>query len=670
MKGKIAVIITIILLVVVDLVFLYAMTIYASPVKEEIEENPEDTLTMYFSLIKEEKYDDLVNLVNIPNSYSIDSFIARNRNIYQGIRASNINITILSTEKEDDTATIRFINKMKIRGATLEFQNTASLTKNQENHYKINWSSNLILPELNNEYKVRVENIEFERGKIIDRNGEILAGPGEIYNIGIVPGKLESNKDENITRIANLLNLDSKYIKSILSEDWVKDNTFVKIKSISIDNVELKDKLLEVPGIMIDKETTRVYPYREVAAHITGYVQGITLEELSKVQDQGYTLNSVIGKTGLEQAYEKRLRGKDGFIIYIEDQHGRNIKTLSEEKKQDGEDIHLTIDINLQTKLYEDLKNDEGLFIIMDYQSGQLLALLSTPSYDPNRFIFGMNEDEWTSLSNDSRYPLYARFTSRWCPGSTFKPLTAAIGLTSGTLSENDIFNYYGLSWKKSYWTNHVITTLSSYYGKKNLRNALVYSDNIYFAQAVLQIGEDTFTRGLDSIRFNEQIDFDIPLAYSIYSNDETISGESILADSGYGQGEILVNPIHMASIYSAFVNNGNMIKPQIELKEKYTTEFLVENAFSEYAANVVHDDLIQAVEDPSGTGHNVKVKGMTIGGKTGTAELKAPGETKGDTLGWFNCFTENCDKQWLIISMAKNQGSTYLKNIIRTLFV
>lgn len=157
----------------------------------------------------------------------------------------------------------------------------------------------------------------------------------------------------------------------------------------------------------------------------------------------------------------------------------------------------------------------------------------------------------------------------------------------------------------------------------------------------------------------------------SIYSNSNKIFSESILADSGYGQGEILVNPIHMASIYSAFVNEGNMLKPYIEYKASPSVEYLVEGAFSKEATNIIKEDLIQVVENPSGTGHDVKINGITIAGKTGTAELKVSQEDEGDTLGWFNCFTvdENIDDSLLIVSMAKNKKSTFLKNIIKTLF-
>lgn len=561
-------------------------------------QNPEEIQKTYFSYIEKQNYEGMYNMVH--SNTDKEEFLKRNKNIYEGIHTKKIKIEITSIQNEKKEVIITYLTKMNTSAGDVEFENTAKLSKDDSKKYKIEWSSNLIFPELNNDYKVRVSNTEGKRGSILDRNGNILA----------------------------------------------------------------------------ETKTNREYPYKDITAHITGYVQGITAEELESKAEKGYNAHSVIGKTGLEQVYEERLKGKDGLKIYIEDNNGNIVKTIAETKGNDGEDIKLTIDINLQTKLYEKIKNDKGFFIVMNPQTGEILALVSTPSYDPNKFVTGMTNDEWNSISTNEAKPLFTRFISTWCPGSTFKPITGAIGLTSGKISEDDEFNYSGLAWQKdSSWGDHKITTLTAYKGKKNLKNALIHSDNIYFAQAVLKIGEKTFTEGLDKIKFNEDIGFELDTTKSTYSNSGRIAREATLADSGYGQGQLLVNPIHMASIYSAFANEGNMVKPYIEYKENREKEYLVKNAFSKEAANIIKEDLIQVVESPTGTAHDLKVNGVKLAGKTGTAELKASKEEKGKTLGWFDCFTvdEELDKSMLIVSMVEdggsNGGSRYLKKIIRTLF-
>ncbi len=666
MKKKV-----IIILICAVAILLLLISVVISTKKEQEEKHPEELLIKYFACIEKKSYEEMYGMVKLPNDITKDYFLTRNKNIYEGIGASNLQIKIDTVEEKDNNIVVTYSTSMNTVAGNIEFPNKANMSKDENGGYKINWSSNIIFPELNNNYKVKVSTIKSTRGRLLDRNGKVLANQGDISNIGVVPKKLKENKEENIQKISEILNISVESINNLLSASWVKDDTFVPLKKVSIDRIELKQQVLQIPGVMINTEFDRVYPYKEATSHITGYVQGISAEELEKVKDKGYNSNSIIGKAGLEKQYEERLRGVDGIKVYIEDDKGKNVKTLAEIKEKNGEDIKLTIDVDIQLKLYEQMKNDKGFFVVMHPKTGEILALVSTPSYNPNNFVLGMNDEEWNDIINNEDNPLYVRFLETWCPGSTFKPITGAIGLTSGKITENDEFNHSGLEWQKdSSWAEHKVTTLRNYSGKRNLRNALIYSDNIYFAQAALAIGEKTFTDGLNKIKFNEKIDFELPISRSKYSNSNTISSEAILADSGYGQGEILVNPIHMASIYSAFANNGNMVKPYLEYKENKSTEYLVENAFSVDVANIIKEDLIQVVENPDGTGHDAKVNGVTIAGKTGTAELKKAGEEKGDILGWFSCFTadENYENQLLIIGMAENQGSSYIKKIIKQL--
>ena len=657
MKKKILIVLSILLVIGIVTVLAFVINY----------KRPENVLTRYFGLINEGKYSELAEFVNLPEDYSHEDFLKRNTNIYTGIDAEDISIEIKNVEKEKNSVKVTYVNKLTVKGQVIEFENTANFSK-ENLDYKIDWSSNLIFPELKNEYKVRVRAVPAKRGEIYDRNGLLLAYYGKISNVGIVPGKLSENKDQDIEKIAELLNISVESVNKELGKSWVKDDTFVPLKNISYDEQELKGKLLEIPGIKIDSKNDRVYPYKEATAHVTGYISSITAEELEKRSGQGYSSTSFLGKAGAESAYEDRLRGKDGLGVYIEDENGNIVKKVIETESQDGENIKLTIDATIQVGLYDQLKEEQGFFVVMNPKTGEILALVSTPSYDPNKFILKMTSDEWTEMSTGEGKPMYAKFLGSWCPGSTMKPLTGAIGLTTETLSVSDEFRYTGLAWRRDNWTDYEITTLTSYEGRKNLRNALIYSDNIYFAQATLQIGEETFTDGLDKLMFNKDIDFVFSTSKSQYSNTDKIVSEAGVADSGYGQGQVLVNPIHMASIYSAFANDGNMLKPYLEYKDDVNVEYLVENAFTKEAANEIKDGLIQVVEAPGGTGRDVKVPGITIAGKTGTAELKATKDSEGDTLGWFNCFTvdQDVEDSLLIVSMAKNQPTVYLKAIIR----
>ena len=638
---------------------------------------PEDIWQKYIACINEQKYEEMYNMLTEDSKAKIsqDDFISRNKNIYDGIDMTDMQIKISSVEEENSTTSkISYNQSMNTDAGKIEFDNTVRLTKNKEKGYLVNWSSSLIFPTLGNNDKVRIKTISAERGSIIDKNSQVLAGQGSVSSVGIVPGKLSDNKEADIEKIANLLGTTANSISKSLSASWVKDDTFVPLKKIAMNATDLKNQLLQIPGVKITTAKGRTYLLGEAAAQLVGYVQTITAEELEANRGKGYTATSMIGKAGLEKQYEERLKGKDGVEIYIEGEDGTRKTDIARIDVQNGETIKLTIDSKIQTKLYDELKENEGFFVVMQPKTGELLALVSTPSYNPNSFALGIGTDEWNSIKNNQGNPMLVRYLQSYCPGSTFKPVTGAIGLTTGSLSAEDTFQYNGLSWKKDGWGEYDITTLTAYSGPKNLKNALIHSDNIYFAQAALQIGKKNFTEGLNKIKFNENIDIGLTTSKSQYANSGDISNEKVLADSGYGQGEILVNPIHIASIYSAFANDGNMVKPYLEAKNINTVEYLVENAFSKEAANTIKDDLIQVVENPEGTANDMKVSGRTIAGKTGTAELKASKDAQADVLGWFDCFTtDENNNQLLVVSMVENGrdlgGSHYLIKKIKTLF-
>ena len=406
--------------------------------------NPAQYLEEYVSKINEEKYEEMYQMLDDESKSKIseEDFIKRNKNIYSGIDMANMQITVNGINREGTSkAKVQYTTKMNTSGGEINFENTAVLTK-KENTYKINWSSNMIFPNLNETDKVKVSSNKAIRGSIIDRNGVKLATNGKASSVGIVPNKLGDNKQENINKMAEILRTTPESINNKLGASWVKDETFVPIKSIIADDAELKNKLLIIPGVKITSIDARVYPLAEAASHITGYVGQVTKEDLEK--NPGYSAKSVIGKTGLEKIYEERLKGKDGLQIYIVDEQGNKKETILEQDKKDGEDVKLTIDSRIQKNLYNELKNDEGAFVVMDYKTGEILALVSTPSYDVNKMTLGVTTEEWKEISENEKTPMLARFLQSYCPGSTFKPLTGAIGLTSGSLTTDDTFNYSG----------------------------------------------------------------------------------------------------------------------------------------------------------------------------------------------------------------------------------
>ena len=640
--------------------------------KENAWKTPEELLVEYMDHIPKQEYEEMYAMLHIEASGNVsqEKFVTRNSAIYEGIEARNMAVQIIAYDEEQMTVTYQ--TSFDTVAGTISFENEALFLKGEDG-YKLVWDDSMIFPNLTSADKVRVSTTQAERGEILDRNGRVLAGKGTASSVGIVPGKLE-NKEEAIAKIAELLEIAPEVIEKKLSAKWVKDDSFVPIKIIpKVEKIELMkykpdqkvlkenerhETLLEIPGVMISDVEVREYPLGETAAHLVGYVQSVTAEDLEEHAGEGYTANSVIGKSGMEGLFEKELKGKNGCRVYIVNSEGKEKEELAYILVQDGHNIKLTIDANLQSSLYEQFKEDKSCSIAMNPYSGEILALVSTPSYDNNDFIMGLSSEQWTALNEDEDKPMYNRFRQVWCPGSTFKPIIAAIGLQSGAINPTEDYGNVGLSWQKdASWGSYYVTTLHAY-EPVILENALIYSDNIYFAKAALKIGSEEMESSLTGLGFNEELPFEIKMAESQFSNTDGIETEIQLADSGYGQGQILVNPLHMACIYSAFCNEGNIIKPYLVYQNEAEIEYWIPGAFSNETASRVLEGTKKVVNDSTGTGYAPHRDDIVLAGKTGTAEIKASKEdTSGTELGWFAIYTAEKDIECpiLIISMVED---------------
>ena len=630
---------------------------------------PEELLTEYIDLLNQGDYADMYDFLTEEAQETTDkeTYVNRYKNIYGGIEASDVRIDIADEgDKKDEkaeTQRVKYTLTMDTIAGELSFDTVAIFTQNEDGDYKMSWDSQDIFPNLYNEDTVKVVTTQAKRGNIYDRNQVELAREGIASSVGLVPGKLPEDRDGAIAQLSELLEISTEKIEKALSAGWVRDDTFVPLRTVAKDAMELKEKLLEIPGVMISDTKVRFYPFGEKAAQLTGYVQNITAEELEKRTGQGYNRNSIIGKAGAERIYEEQLRPKDGYTIEIRNQLGEVKDVVLEKPAEDGQDVKLTIDITLQQYLYQEMEGDEGCAVAMDPITGAVRALVSTPAYDPNDFVMGYTASAWEALNSDESQPLYNRYLAAWTPGSSFKPVVAALGLTAGTLNPDEDVKNDGLKWQKdSSWGDYYVTTLVDY-PVKNLENALVHSDNIYFAKAACALGEKDFMKGLDSLGFGEELPFDFAATASGYGSDGRIASETELADSGYGQGKILVNPIHLSSIYSALVNGGNMVKPYLLDGESAT--YWKEGVFTKEAADTVLADLYQVVEDSAGTAHAAQRDAFRMAGKTGTAELKiSKDDTEGQELGWFvGMCVENTEKPLLITMMiedVKGRGGSH----------
>lgn len=644
---------------------------------------PETLFVKYVESLNNRDYASMYGMLSEQSQINIseEDFIARHKNIYEGLEASEIQVQVTNEEQVDKTVSLSYDTGFQTIAGEINFKNKAEFRKEGKKGYKLVWSDSLIFPELGRNDKVRISTDKAVRGSIFDRNGLALAGKGTASSVGLVPGKMSEDPTKDIEALSTLLGISADNIQKRLSAKWVKEDSFVPLKTVkkvdeinlkapqpredNVKNKEFQDQLLAIPGVLISDTQVRFYPMGESGAHLVGYVQNVTAEDIKEHEGEDYLTDSVIGRSGMEALYEKELKGTNGRTVSIVDSNGNVKKILAAKSRIDGKDITLTIDSTLQAAIFDAFQEDKSCTVAMNPYTGEVLALVSTPSYDDNDFILGMSDETWNALNTDERKPMFNRFRQRFAPGSSFKSITAVLGLATGAIDPSEDYGSDGLSWRKDEsWGNYYVTTLHDS-SPLNLENAFIYSNNIYFAKAALKIGYNDFMSGLDKLGFGQQIPFEISLAKSQYSNGERIESEVQLADSGYGQGQMLVNPVHLASLYTMFSNEGNVIKPYLQYKEAPAPEIWLNNASSSEIAELVKSDLLKVVSSDHGTGHAINRSDIPLAGKTGTAEIKASkDDTTGTELGWFTVFTTdpNLEKPILLVSMVedvKNRGGS-----------
>lgn len=621
------------LLVVVAIIMIYSN--FSSPAR---------VIRAFYKNVNNHKYEELYNLVE--TDMSKEEFTNKMKSVYDGMEVSSAWVTISINLKNSDVVNLKYVTNLNTVAGKLTFSNKSTLVK-VNGKYKIKWDNSFLYPKLKNNQKIRVSTLKAKRGAIYDRNKNILAKDAKAYSIGIVAGKIKS--DDDLRAISKLLNITYKDIKAELAKPYVVDGTFVHLKNIDREQQELKTALLKIPAVKIIDYDIREYPYNEKLSTLLGFVQNDD------------------GKSGLELTFNSQLKGLNGCEIYVDDD-GINVDTILKKDRVNGKNIDLTIDVKLQELIYEKFKDAESATVAMDYTTGEILALVSTPSYETNKISLGISDNEWNEIVNNKKKPLFTRFLSKYTPGSTMKPIVAAIGLDTDSFTDTENFGKSVKTWQKdSSWKDFYVTTLEVYNGESNLEKALIHSDNVYFAKAALKIGKNLFKQELDRYGFNKPLNFEQNTDISVYGN---IDSEAKLAVSGFGQGEMEVNPIFMAKIYSAFANNGKAVTPYILQKEGNDQNTVNSvNLIKPLTANKIKNDLKKVIDE--GTGKLAKIDGKNLYGKTGTAEIKMTKDDKsGEEIGWFNVFDDN---KLLIVNMVENakklNGSKFSVKNLREVF-
>lgn len=632
----------------------YGYTYYQ---KKQTEKQAEQVVNQFVQSLKAQKFEETTKLLT-PTSlkqynYTEKTLQQKYQAVYQGIGLKQLTIAKEPIVKRQG-ATFEFHYQLTFQTELGDLKQLAYQGVVQKNGqaYQIKWQPNLIFPKMTGQDKVAVEKELAKRGAILDRNKQGLAVNQSVNQLGVVPNQLGTadTREQAIAAIATQFHLTTDAIQTALKQTWVQADSFVPLTMLD----EAVPTELPV-GATIHQVESRYYPLGEAAAQLIGYVGAVHAEDIKK--DPTLDVNSLIGRTGLEQTFDEQLRGRDGGKIVVTDQKGMPKATLLTKAKKDGTDIVLTIDANVQKIAFAELENHKGSTVVTQPTTGDLLAVTSSPSFNPNKMANGISTSEYNQYANNPNKPFISRFATRYAPGSTFKTITGAIGIDAGTLNPDENLPIAGLRWQKSKdWGSYEVTRVKES-NPTNLYKGMIYSDNIYFAQQTLKMGKEAFTKGLDRFIFNEKLELPLTMKPAQYANENTIHSEILLADTGYGQGQLLINPIQQATMYSVFANEGTLVYPKLLLTEPKKVK---EQVISAHAATIIGKTLRAYVTDPEAFGHSLNGLGIELAAKTGTAEVKAAQDDPNGTENSFLLTYDYAHQQYLTLTMFEGSSADF----------
>lgn len=486
--------------------------------------------------------------------------------------------------------------------------------------------------------RIRIKEKPAVRGMLLDRNGFILAHNRPSFEVYLVPedikGDLELVKD-----IEELLNLSKDEVKEKLDKKQRVPFKPIKIKS-DIDWRELS--LLEfnrirIPGLIVDVRFRRAYNYGDLASHLLGYLGEVDESDLKQKKGYSYRLGSLVGKYGVEYQWDSDLRGIDGGEQVEVDALGREVRPIRSIEPFPGNNVFLTIDLDIQKAAEEAFEGKNGVLIAMDPKTGYILAMLSKPSFNPDMFAQNLSAEEWKSLLEDPDNPLQNKgIQGIYPPGSVFKIITAIAGLESGVITPKTQFNCSG---SFIYGNREFKCWKDGGHGTISLHRALVESCDIYFYQVGLKVGADKIAHYAHMFGLGKKTGIMLPFEKAgivpssswkkRYIGVSWYSGETI--PLSVGQGYLAVTPIQLLNLISAIANGGKIYLPQVVEKvvdingnilKNYPPRELGRVNISEETLHVIQEALKGAVNEPGGTGKACALADIKVAGKTGTAQV------------------------------------------------
>jgi len=513
--------------------------------------------------------------------------------------------------------------------------------------------------------RIRVIPLEGQRGRILDRNGEVLAENRLSFNVSVIPQDVV-DQDVLFEYLSGILKLSADQLTQrfrqrrhtpfapvVLAEDVDQKTAMV-----------LEENKFRFPGLYIQEAFRRYYPQGPAVAHVLGYVGKIDIQKIKKLKHYGYTRQSIIGYTGVEEYYDQYLLGKEGGQQIEVNSRGRQVRLLGIREPERGRDIQLTIDSRMQQEAFRVMDGRPGSIVIMDMDSGEVLCLVSSPAYDPNVFSDAGRRREKGRLFTDAQTPMFNRaIKGQYPPGSVFKIIMAIAGLSEHKMTSHDTVHcpgYYQLG-KRRFRCAHV-------HGDQNIVQAIGHSCNVSFYQLGLKLGPDLMHKyarnfGLGALTHidlpSEEKGF-VPSPRHRWKKGTTGWYDGDTLNFSIGQGEVLASPIQITRMMAAVATRGKIFEPhvlkQIEGEAIVATPAVRVLHLDDQVMDLVREGMRSTVVSSHGTARILNLAGFEIYGKTGTAQT-----VRGkDTHAWFAGYNLQGERRIAFCVFLEYGGSSY----------
>ena len=528
--------------------------------------------------------------------------------------------------------------------------------------------------EASDKNRIRIRPIAAPRGILFDRNGAPLVDNRPAFTLSLIPRELDRDPDRRdaaLGRLSALIQIPYQELRDVVAK--TSPDSFLPVRlrrNLSIEEMQkVEEWKLELPGVIVEVEPQRVYPNSRFAAHLLGYVREASDDQLKQGR---YRRGDMVGQSGLERLLDEFLRGKDGGERIEVDAMGRPMRLIQSTEPHPGAQVVTTVDRRIQEAAEKAMEGHAGAVVVMDPRNGDVLAMVSTPAFQIDRFTGAIDRESWLRVMKDPEFPMLNRtIQSQYAPGSVFKIIVAAAGLQEKTLTPADR-TYCNGEFQLGTWTFK--DWKREGHGTVDALDAMRHSCNVFFYQAGLKIGGAAITKYAAAFGLGQATGIDLGAEkFGLIPSPKSRGRRGVpafqageIVNMSIGQGQVLVTPMQVARFMAAVANGGVLWKPRlvqrIERPERGVvwTDTGTVNGHVELnpAVWAFLRQSLWAVVNDNGTGAGARIPGLDIAGKTGTAQMIANSRAdKGQDHAWFASFAPVKDPEVVVVVLVERGG-------------